>query len=43
MGGQPAGLLLNDLLDGFPVAWEGQRRLRFTKSDSEGSRAEPPS
>ena len=42
-GRQPAGLLLNDLLDGFPVAWEGQRRLHFTKSDSEGSRAEPPS
>ena len=26
-GRQPAGLLLNDLLDGFSVAWDGQFKL----------------
>jgi hypothetical protein len=25
-GRQPAGLQLNDLLEGFPLEWEGQRR-----------------
>jgi hypothetical protein len=30
-GSQPAGLQLDDLLEGFPLEWEGQRtRLRFT-------------
>ena len=28
-GRQPAGLQLDDLLEGFPLEWEGQRVARF--------------
>jgi hypothetical protein len=32
-GRQPAGLQLDDLLNGFPLEWEGQRRLGSSISE----------
>ena len=33
-GRQPAGRQLDDLLEGFPLEWEGQRRALFGSLDS---------
>jgi hypothetical protein len=33
-GRQPAGRQLDDLLEGFPLEWEGQRRALLGSSDS---------
>jgi hypothetical protein len=38
-GRQPVELQLDDLLDGFPLAWEGQRKsLKIDGSQAEGKR-----